>query len=154
MNLSITKKQSSVPWERPLGQETKQRPLGHSRLNKVERMGSGYKRIREYLGAAGLPFPEIESGSFFIVTFKRPAVVSSGTKEETKEKTKEETKEKTLGKILAAIKANPAVTTLELMKLLSLSDSGVEWNLRKLKSAGLLKRVGSTKGGHWEVVSR
>jgi len=119
----------------------------------MEKYGSGIRRIVEAFRSSGLPVPKFrEMGEGFMVTVFHGT--PQKTKEETKENTKEETKEKTMGKILAAIKANPAVTTLELMKLLALSDSGVEWNLRKLKSAGLLKRVGSTKSGHWEVIPK
>ena len=28
---------------------------------------------------------------------------------------------------------------------------GVRWNIRKLKDANLIRRVGPDKGGHWEV---
>ena len=32
-----------------------------------------------------------------------------------------------------------------------LSRRGVEWNLKSLKSRGLIRRVGPSRGGHWEV---
>ena len=76
------------------------------------------------------------------------------SKGETREETRGETREKTKEKILAAIKADPEVTTQELAKYLSLSIKGVEWNLKKLKTTGLLRRVGSTKSGHWEVLEK
>ena len=143
----------------------------------IERYGSGISRIITDFKEYGLAAPEFaEVGNSFLVTVYKERIsglvqipgkglvekvpkkvtvkVPEKTKGETKGETEGETKGKTLGKILAAIKANPAVTVQELMKLLGLSDSGVEWNLRKLKAAGLLKRVGSTKGGHWEVLSQ
>ena len=35
-----------------------------------------------------------------------------------------------------------------------LTRRGVEWNLRKIKSEGIIKRVGPAKGGHWEVIDK
>jgi ATP-dependent DNA helicase RecG len=32
-----------------------------------------------------------------------------------------------------------------------ISKRKIEENIRKLKKLGFLKRIGSTKGGHWEV---
>jgi len=64
------------------------------------------------------------------------------------------TRETTRERILVAIKANPTATALELSKLLNLTAKGVEWNLRKLKNEGLLKRVGPDFGGHWEVLPK
>jgi ATP-dependent DNA helicase RecG len=29
----------------------------------------------------------------------------------------------------------------------------VEWQVRKLKQSGVLRRVGPDKGGHWEILS-
>ncbi|MCX5790616.1 MAG: winged helix-turn-helix transcriptional regulator, partial [Elusimicrobia bacterium] len=72
--------------------------------------------------------------------------------EKTKGETRETTRETTRERILIAIKANPIATALELSKLLNLTAKGVEWNLRKLKNDGLLKRIGPDFGGHWEVV--
>jgi len=63
----------------------------------------------------------------------------------------EKTVGKTVGKIIRLIKENPNITREELADSLSLSVRGVEWNLAKLKQEGVIKRVGSAKGGHWEV---
>lgn len=49
---------------------------------------------------------------------------------------------------------SPAISTAELAEIIGLTMKGVEWNLRKLKAEGVLKRVGPAKGGHWDVVKR
>jgi predicted HTH transcriptional regulator len=67
---------------------------------------------------------------------------------------KEKTVEKTVEKILELIGSNPSITQKELMEKTGLTRRGVEWNLSKLKERGKLKRVGSDKGGHWEVVAQ
>jgi ATP-dependent DNA helicase RecG len=55
--------------------------------------------------------------------------------------------------VLALMRSNPAVTIAELARLLNLSDSGVEYNLRKLRQEGLIRREGSTKAGRWVVLA-
>lgn len=55
-------------------------------------------------------------------------------------------------KILAAMKAMPDVTVSELANATGLSMAGVKKNIRKLKDANLVRRVGPDKGGHWEVM--
>ena len=54
---------------------------------------------------------------------------------------------------MAYLSANPDATTDGLVEITGLSTSGVEKNIRELKAAGRLKRVGADKGGHWEVVA-
>lgn len=69
----------------------------------------------------------------------------------TKEITREKTKEKSSDIILEMMKHNPTVTSEELCEITGLSIQGVEWNLRKLRAEGKIKRIGPDKGGHWEV---
>jgi ATP-dependent DNA helicase RecG len=118
-----------------------------SRLHKVERAGTGIQRIRKSLAAAGLKAPEFEINGFFRTVFHRSPEFSL----KTTHKTKEETKEKTTEKIIALIKLNPVITTSELAAKTGLSIDGINWNLRKLKKEGALKRIGPDKGGHWNV---
>jgi predicted HTH transcriptional regulator len=55
--------------------------------------------------------------------------------------------------ILAMLRSHPEFTIAELARQLILSDSGVEYNLRKLRQVGRIRREGSTKSGRWVVVS-
>ena len=71
---------------------------------------------------------------------------------ETTPETTETTPETSEDKIFWAIKMSPTITVSELANMTGLSIDGVKWNLRKLKSLGKLRRVGHTKGGHWEVL--
>lgn len=56
--------------------------------------------------------------------------------------------------ILEAIRKNPFSTRLELAKTVGLSQDGVRYNLKRLKTDGAIKRVGPDKGGHWEVTEK
>ena len=53
---------------------------------------------------------------------------------------------------LDIIKENPNITQKELAAKTGLTRRGVEWNLKKLKDVAVIERVGSDKGGHWEII--
>jgi ATP-dependent DNA helicase RecG len=72
--------------------------------------------------------------------------------EKSSQKTIEKTNKKTDQKIISIIRSMPDVTLAELANATGLSVAGVRWNIRKLKDANLIRRVGPDKGGHWEVV--
>ena len=59
--------------------------------------------------------------------------------------------DKSENKILNIIQATPTITVVQLMEMLSMSDSGVRKILRKLQQEGRLVRVGANKNGHWEI---
>jgi len=75
-------------------------------------------------------------------------------KTELKEKTSGDTVKVTGEEIAALISENPSITISELAKNTGLSVKGVEWNIKRLKDSGILKRVGSPRSGHWEVVTK
>lgn len=54
-------------------------------------------------------------------------------------------------RILEQIHANPKVSIIALAEKLSLAETTIENNIKKLKEAGVLKRVGGAKGGHWKI---
>ena len=85
---------------------------------------------------AGLPEPEfIQNDMFRTVIYRKQTV------------------EKTVEKILVAIKENPHITQNQMAEKTGLSRRGIEWNLKKLKEQGLIKRVGADRGGYWKIVN-
>jgi predicted HTH transcriptional regulator len=56
-------------------------------------------------------------------------------------------------KVLLSIKDDPFIKTHEIADKTQLSQRTVEKAVAKLKKAGVLKRIGPDKGGHWEVSS-
>jgi predicted HTH transcriptional regulator len=72
--------------------------------------------------------------------------------EKSSEKTVKKTREKTRENILNAIKENPTITINELAILTGITTKGIEWQLKKLQTQGILSRIGGRKGGHWEIV--
>ncbi|WP_410522724.1 HTH domain-containing protein [Pedobacter sp. BS3] len=49
------------------------------------------------------------------------------------------------------IKNNARITIKELAEQLNISTRAVEKNIAKLKTIGILERIGSDKGGHWKI---
>lgn len=78
------------------------------------------------------------------------------TPEETPVKTLGKALGKTLGKtprqILELLQNDPTLTVSALAKLIGKSESAVNRAIRTCQSNGHLKRVGSRKSGHWEVL--
>ena len=81
-----------------------------------------------------IPFGKIEVNKF-IVSNKVSNKVN-GTKE----------------KIISAIRNNPNVTINQLMVITGLSEPEEKKNLKQLKYAGIIARIGANKNGYWEVL--
>ena len=53
--------------------------------------------------------------------------------------------------ILKIMVKNPESTAQIMAEQINISASTVEKNIAKLKDAGIVERVGSTKGGYWKI---
>ena len=126
------------------------------RVHFIEKWGRGIKMILERE-----PHTEFEElGTHFIATFRRNSYeltnpIEFGEKYgESPSKTSVKTSVKTSGEIIAAIQADRFVTAQQLTDRIGISLRAVEMQLANLKKDGLIRRVGSKKGGHWEIVSQ
>ena len=54
--------------------------------------------------------------------------------------------------MVGLIEKNPKISRRELSEKLGINPSAVQKHIEALKNKSILKRVGSAKGGHWEVV--
>ena len=54
--------------------------------------------------------------------------------------------------ILGMIEKNPFVSKKEMSETVGIRSSSIDENITTLKEKGHLKRVGSAKGGHWEIL--
>ena len=122
-----------------------------ARMDKVERIGTGIRRMRDAMKNAGLAYPKIKSDVFFKITFMRPAYSLKDTKGAGNgtEIGSEKSSEKTLN----AIRADKNISARKLAEMLAISPRAVEKHIARLKSDGKLKRIGPAKGGHWEVIT-
>lgn len=129
-----------------------------ARMDKVERMGTGIKRMRDAMKAWGLPYPKIESDLFFTITFHRPTYSLRKDRydkiEVTERVTLKVTEKVTENQevILGEMRNNPHITADELSKIVGISPRKIKENIKKLKVKDLIRRIGSAKGGHWEVL--
>ena len=130
------------------------------RMDLVETIGSGLMRINEMMEEYLLPHPIIHvSRAIFSITFERPDLQKMSV-EQRLERYHElgDRLGDRLGdsqvKILELIKDNPKISIPELAEKIEISTTAVEKNLRKLKEGEIIKRVGSAKGGYWEIVGR
>lgn len=55
-------------------------------------------------------------------------------------------------KILLEIKKDNTISKTTLSKAIGISTTAIENNISRLKALGYLKRVGSAKSGHWEIL--
>jgi ATP-dependent DNA helicase RecG len=121
-----------------------------ARMHKVERMGSGFKRIRENMEAAGLPFPTITSDEFFVIEFQRteikPVEGASSVKGSVKGSVKSSVK------IVELIREDKNITIPVIADKLGLTPRAIEKQMVKLQASGHIRRVGPDKGGYWEVL--
>ena len=144
----------------------------------IEQMGTGTLDMIDRCAKAGLPEPEFEASGEFVTRIRRAALAGqpvvftgqtgfladTGEKARekadtsgedtarTREKARESTREKTGEKILALIAADAEITTARMAEEIGISRKGIEWQIRRLKSAGRLERIGPAKGGRWRVV--
>ena len=81
-----------------------------------------------------------------------PAAIPVITQETTQETTQEVSSETVQGKILALLRQHPTMTRRELATQFGLSTDGIKYHLNKLRAAGVIRHVGPTKNGRWEVL--
>jgi predicted HTH transcriptional regulator len=107
----------------------------------IERMGTGTEEMVKCCIEKGLQKPIFIQEIDFKTILYRPIGGAISKK----------TMEKTVEKILSLITDNPQITQAGLQKLTGLTRRGIEWNLSKLKSQGLVERIGPDKGGYWKI---
>ena len=140
----------------------------------IEKYGTGIRRIRKMFQEYGSKEPDFEiiSGCFAVIAFatdyndnekekdieiveetteKITEKITEKTTEETTEKGREKSREKTTEKILKLIENNPQISQEKIAKNLGMTTDGVFWNIKKLKSKGLIERIGPDKGGYWKI---
>ena len=63
-----------------------------------------------------------------------------------------ESSEKTSEIILSMLKENPKLSAKKLSEKIGITSRAVEKQLANLVQKGIIKREGSPKGGHWEIL--
>lgn len=122
-----------------------------SRMGIIEKWGTGLQRIVDLAKQEGLKEPVFENNdSFFRVILYRGKDEATQTTDQTIQTT-DQTVQTTEQKIMNAIAEKPTITRKELAEKTGLSESGIKWQLDKLKKEQKILRAGGTFGGHWVV---
>ena len=130
------------------------------RADLVEKIGSGIKRLNDAMEDYKLALPVIEyKNIWFRIVFERPNLQKNsyqqrifGQKRDTVNDTLYDTVNDTQKKILKELEKNPAITYIELAREVDKSRITVIRQMNDLKEKGIIKRIGSDKTGHWEIV--
>jgi ATP-dependent DNA helicase RecG len=97
-----------------------------------------------------------EVGTQFIVIFKRKNTEKLDEKlvERWSEKWSEKWSEinKNQREILILIHENPSISRKEISDRLKINQSAIQKHIETLKKKGFLRRAGSARGGHWELI--
>ena len=118
-----------------------------SRLDFVEKLGTGINKMRYWMKKYGLEIPQIETNGFFTIVFNRPF-----------EESKRELSVKNVGKkerkesILKKIKTNEPFTMKTLSKELMVNEKTIERDIKELKKEVKIKFAGSKRSGYYKIM--
>lgn len=136
------------------------------RAGTIEAWGRGIQQIIDVCAEVGNPVPEwkVEAGGGLRIEFPYSAAYKAAdahshgrvgdpaTTPITTPITTPTTPITTPKRILVLLEAQPELTQQELAERVGLTRDGVKYHLRKLKEAGAVRRVGSSRAGRWEVL--
>ena len=113
----------------------------------------GIKRIVDACKTHGYVDAEfMDLGSWFRVVLRKTGDGNFVRSRETPQKSALKSALKSTLKILEILAADPTCTYDELAEKFGVSRSAIKKQIRNLRNAGRLRRVGPDKGGHWEVL--
>jgi ATP-dependent DNA helicase RecG len=119
------------------------------RAGFIETWGRGIERITSTCRDAGRREPRFEASSSEVsVTFFTDI---ADTVKDTVRNTVKDTVTATQNQILKLLTSNPRMTAKVISAELGINERNVKKNIRVLKEAGYIERVGSDKSGHWII---
>jgi ATP-dependent DNA helicase RecG len=124
------------------------------RAGMIESWGRGIENITDACKEAGQKEPsfEFKHGREFSVTFfSDVAITESDPDKDTVKDPNRDTLNDTQRQILSLLAGNPRMTAREIATELGINERNTKKNIKVLRNAGLLARIGADRGGHWEV---
>ncbi len=138
------------------------------RAGLVESWGRGLELILADCRRAGVPAPELrfKRAGFWVVFHFPPGYPTATGVPETDGETKSTTQETgattqetpqeshatTQEQILDLLRTEPAISRRVIAERIGITPDGVKYHLTRLRAAGVVRHVGATKGGRWEVL--
>ena len=116
-------------------------------LEIVEQLGSGIPRIIKVYGREA--FEIRKSFLRVVMPYAKPFAQDKAASEDNGSV---KSSVKSSVKILQLLRGNPQMNIHELSALIGISTRAIEKNIKTLQSKGQLQRIGSAKGGHWQVL--
>ena len=115
----------------------------------IEKYGTGIKRVRNMFVDYGLkqPLLEIIPGGFAATVFAE----NNGSVDNVTDNVVDNVVDNRLKKIIDLLKSNNKLSAQELSEYFGVSSRTIQRDLDKLKENGKLVRIGSEKGGYWEI---
>ena len=120
-----------------------------------EEQAPGKKNLHNILSE---PLLEELGDGFMVTMFRKPTKQTNQTNQTNQSNQNEMLQEHKSDfsdlekKIIELLKAQPDVTTKEIMKKLEITDNQVKYYVKKLKDDGKIKRVGTNRKGSWKVM--
>jgi len=116
-------------------------------LNYVEQIGNGIPKIVNKYGREAI----IIDGYVMQTILRFDTSLKKEMHDGINNKQNKKAGNKTEDKIITELNRNPSVTMDDLADAIGISAAGIKWQIDKLKSAGVIYRIGSRKRGYWEV---
>lgn len=163
------------PGKLPMGQTIEKMKEGYSRIRNegianafgymslIEHWGSGIPKILTEVKEADLQAPEFiggdvdlriniyrKSGKSMVNETKNAYYFLNGG-ENDDDQLLQKSSDRVKENILTLIAVDNKISTSKMAQMLSVSKRTIERNISMLKEEGKLKRVGSARGGHWQL---
>ena len=127
----------------------------------IENWGRGYEKIRNAFEEAHLQVPTFEQvRGGIMATIQREVfqkvqsgqITTGSTTPKTTPKTTLKTTLKTTQKIIELIRQDSKITIDQMAMELGLTRDGINYNIKKLKKDGRLRRIKDDNGEHWDII--
>lgn len=112
--------------------------------NIIDSFATGFERTFKLCKDAGIKWEYENTQTSLSFTFIRS--------NDTKKDTINDTIKNRQSEILDLIKKTPSITRKEIAQKLNISDPTVARDIKILQEMGIIKRNGSNKTGHWEII--
>ena len=119
----------------------------------IENWGRGYAKIRDAFEQAHLQVPAFEQvRGGFMATIQREVFQKVQSAQITTGSTTLKTTLKTTQKIIELIRQDSTITIDQMAMELGLTRDGVNYNIKKLKKEGRLRRIKDDNGERWDII--